>query len=152
MSRGDVHWFAAWDLAAKTGNAFNLNADTLKLGVVTNAVTPGVGTADPRWGSGGTTNLSTAQVGVATGYAGPITLTGVSYSRSVGVNKLDFDDVTIPLDASGFTNAYYGIVYDDTVPGKYAIGYIDLGGPVSIQAGPLNINVNAGGLLTATAS
>lgn len=152
MARGDVKWFASFDLTAKRGVSFSLHsADTLKLGIVTNAQVPAVDTADPRWGSGGSTNFSTSQVATATGYSGPITLTGVTYTRSLGVNALDFNDVSINSDAAGFANAYYAIIYDDTVAGKYCLGFIDLGGPVSIVTGPLNINLNAGGFGTFTA-
>lgn len=152
MANGDVKWFAAFDKAAKDLAAFDFVSDTLKLGLVTNAVVPAVGTLDPRWGSGGGTNFSTSQVGTGTGYSGPITLAGVTYTRTAGVVTLDANDVSVPLDASGFTDAYYGIIYDDTVAGKYAIGYVDLGGPRSITSAPLNINWSSLGVLSATAS
>jgi hypothetical protein len=152
MARGDVHLFAAYILKSKTGTAFTLTSDTIKLGIVGNGVTPTVSTADPRWGSGGTTDFSAQQVATATAYTGPITLTSVGYKRSSGVNTFTAANVTVAQDASGFTTAYYGILYDDTVSGKYAIGFVDLGGPVSIAGGALNINWNASGIFTETAS
>lgn len=158
MARGDVKFFANFDLKAKAGISFNLltGQDALKLGIVTNATVPTVGTADPRWGSSGSTDFSANQVATATAYTGPIALTNGTFAtrwaRSAGVNSLGFDNVVVALDAAGFTNGYWGILYDDTVAGKYAIGFIDLGGPVSIQAGALNINLNAGGFGTDTAT
>lgn len=152
MARGDVKWFAAYEKAAKSGVGFNLTSDTLKLGIVNNTTAPSVSTNDPRWGAGGTTDFSANQVATGTAYTGPITLSSVTYNRSNGVVTLDAADITVAQDASGFTNGYYGIIYDDTVAGKYAIGFIDLGGPVSIQGGALNITWNASGILTETAS
>ena len=153
MARGDVKFFAAFFQKALDGVAFDINAtDVLKLGIVTAVTVPGVGTADPRWGLGGTTDFSPNQVATGTAYAGPITLGAVVFTRTAGVITLDFNDIVVAQDATGFTNAAYGIVYDDTVVGKYAIGFIDLGGPVSIQGGALNINLNAAGFGTLTAS
>ena len=152
MARGDVKLFAAYDKVAHDGVAFTIGTNTLKMGIVTSATVPTVGTADPRWGTGGSTNFSTNEVATATAYTGPITLTNVTWTRSSGVITLDFDNVTVAQDASGFTNAAYAIIYNDTVAGKYCIGFIDLGGPVSIVSGALNININASGFATHTAS
>lgn len=152
MARGDVHWFEAATLSAWQGVSFNLATDVLKMGIVTNATVPTVGTNDPRWGAGGTTNFSSNQVPTATAYTGPITVGAQTWSRASGVSTLDFNDITIAQDASGFTTAYWGILYDDTLAGKYALGYVDLGGPVSIVGGALNITINASGFHTKTAT
>ncbi|MDB5853273.1 MAG: hypothetical protein JWR22_1314 [Herminiimonas sp.] len=148
--RGDVHWFANFELKAKSGVSFNLTSDTLKLGIVGNGVVPTASTADPRWGAGGSVDFSAQEVGHATAYTAPVTLTSVTWTRSSAVNTLAAANITIAQDAAGFTTGYYGIIYDDTVAGKYAIGFVDLGGPVSIVGGPLNINWNASGVLTDT--
>lgn len=152
MARGDAHWFEAATLKAWTGTSFNLSSDTLKVGLVTNATVPTVGTADPRWGAGGTTDFSANQVATATAYTGPITAASVTFTRSSGVSTLDIADITVAQDAAGFTNAYWAILYDDTVAGKFALLYIDLGGPVSIAGGALNFVINAAGLHTKTAT
>jgi hypothetical protein len=154
MARGDVKVFAAWELTSKAGS-FNLasGGDTIKMGIVTNTTVPTVGTADPRWGSGGSTDFSTNQVTTGTSYSsGGPTLTSQTYTRSSGIDTFDCDDITIAQDASGFTNGYYGIFYDSTDSGKHAIAFVDLGGPVSIQGGPLVLTINASGLFTETAS
>ena len=151
MARGDVHLFADFERKTKAGVVINLVTDTLKLGIVTNAVAPSVTTADPRWGAGGTTDFSADDVAHATGYAGPITLAGVTFTRTGAVETLAASNVIIPQDVVGFTNAYYGIIYDDTAAGKPAIGFIDLGGPVGNVNGPVNINWNASGIATWTA-
>lgn len=152
MARGDVKLFAAFDKVAKGGISFNLGSDTLKLGIVTAATVPGVGTNDPRWGALGTTDFSANQVATSSNYTGPITLGSVTWTRTAGVVTLDFADVTVTIDAAGFTDGYYAIIYDDTVAGKYAIGYIDLGGPISLIAASLVITVNASGFSADTAS
>lgn len=152
MARGDVHWFEASTLKAWTGTSFNLLTDVLKMGIVNNSTVPTVGTADPRWGAGGTTNFLTNQVATATAYTGPITLSAQTFTRSSGVSTMDFADVTVAQDAAGFTDGYWAIVYDNTVAGIFALGYIDLGGPVSIVGGPLNIVINASGFHTKTAT
>jgi hypothetical protein len=152
MARGDVKLFAEFILKSKAGTGFNLTSDTLKLGIVGNGVTPSVSTTDPRWGVGGTTDFSAQQVATGTAYTGPVTLTSVGYTRSSGVNTITAANITISQDASGFTTGYWGILYNDTVAGKFAIGFVDLGGPVSIVGGALNINWNASGIATETAS
>lgn len=215
MAKGDTAVFQAFDYASKSGSSFNLTTDALKLGIITNAVTPTSLTAIPTWGAAGTTNLSTDQVATGTGYTGPIALTGVTYAdttitgsvtasisgnimtvtavgsgillpgqtisgtgvtastkivsgpKAGGVGtyivdtsqtvasttisatgdfiKFSAASITVPQDAAGFTNGYYGVLYDDTDVNKHCIAFIDLGGPVSIQGGPLTINPSAAG-------
>jgi len=152
MARGDVHVFAAFILKSKAGGAFNLSSDTLKLGIVTSSTVPTVSTPDPRWGAGGSTDFSATQVALATAYTGPIPLSSVTYTRTNGVDTLAAANLSVAQDAGGFTNGAYGIIYDDTVAGKYAIGFVDLGGPVSLVGGPLNINWNASGIFAETAT
>ena len=71
MAVGDITWFRAGLLAVGT-KLIDLNADTIKLGLVKSAANSGIDptniTADPRWGAGGTTNLSTSQVATGTSY------------------------------------------------------------------------------------
>lgn len=151
MARGDVKFFAYFDLIAKSGTPFNLTTDALKLGIVNSTIVPTISTANPRWGAGGTTDFSANQVPLATSYTGPITLTGVSWTSAAGVNTLNAASISIPQDGAGFTTAAYGILYDDTVAGKFAIAFVDLGGPVSIQGGALALNWNVAGVGTDTA-
>jgi hypothetical protein len=154
MARGDVIVFAAFELASKASTIdLTSGGDTLKMGIVDNTTTPTVGIADPRWGSGGTTNFSSNEVATGTSYsAGGPSLTTQTYTQSSGVNTFDCDNLTIAQDASGFTDGYWGIFYDSTDAGKHAFAAIDLGGPVSIQTGALTITINASGLFTETSS
>jgi hypothetical protein len=141
MAAGDIKVFHAAVLAMGK-KLLDLSADTLKLGIVTNATVPSLTTADPRWGAGGTTNFSTNQVGLATGYAGPVTLASVTFTQVSNIPTLRASVVTIPQDAGGFTTGAYGIIYDDTDSGKRAIAFVDFGGSVGNVAGDLIIDWN----------
>jgi hypothetical protein len=48
--------------------------------------------------------------------------------------------VTIAQDAAGFTNARWGIIYNNTNAAKQAIGFIDLGADRSIVSGSLTLD------------
>lgn len=78
MAVGDVKWFAQalLDLGTKK---HDLSADTFKYGILKSAANGGIdltqSLADPRWGAGGATNLSSSQVATGgTSYTGPGTL------------------------------------------------------------------------------
>lgn len=148
MAAGDIVWFdqALLDLGKEV---HQLATDTLKLGLITAAVTPAANTSDPCWGAGGSTNLSTNAVGTATAWTGPVTLGSVTWTIVSGTPTLDAaDPTTIAQDASGFTDARWGIIYNDTATNKNAIAYVDLGSTRSIVTGPLSITFNASGILT----
>lgn len=143
MARGDIHWFAQalLDIGKKK---HDLSADTLKLGIVSNAPVPTINTPNPFWGAGGGgTDFSANQVALATGYAGPITLAAVTFALSANVPTLTANSVSIAQDAGGFANGAYGVVFNDTAANKPAVGFVDLGGPVGNQNGPLAINFNS---------
>ena len=143
--------FAAFELAAKSGTAINLATDSIKLAIVNNTIIPTSSTALPTWGTAGTTNLSANEVTAGTSYtAGGIALTTVTYTEAGGVNTFKAANVTIAQDATGFTTGYYGILYDATDVNKHCIGFVDLGGPVSVQGGPITISWNASGIFTET--
>lgn len=148
MATGDITWFdqALLDLGEKI---HDLSTDTLKLGLVTSVVTPAADTADPRWGAGGGTNLSTNAVATGTAWTGPVTLASVTWTIVAGTPTLDAaDPAQIAQDAGGFTNARWGIIYNDTAAGKQALAFVDLGSDRSIVSGPLTITFNASGVLT----
>lgn len=146
MASGDIKWFAQGllDLGNKQ---HNLGGDVLMLGIITSAVAPSIATAGPHWGGTGTTNFATTQVGIAGGYTGPITLAGVSWTSVSGVPTLRASDITIPQNASGFTNGAYGIIYNSTDANKRALGYIELlaAGTVSIASLPFVIDFQGAG-------
>lgn len=142
MAAGDITLFDQFllDLGKKI---HNLSSDTFNLGVITDAVTPAVGTSDPRWGAGGGTNLSSNQVGTSgTAYTGPKTLASISWTLVSGKPTFRAANVTIDADAAGFTNGRWGIIYNNTAAGKQAVGFIDLGAATSIASASFTFDWN----------
>lgn len=144
MATGDITWFdqALLDLGSKI---HNLGSDVLKLGIVKSAanggIDPATTTADPRWGAGGTTNLSSSSVVVTgTSYTAPQTLASVTWSLVSGIATLRANIITLAQDASGFTNGRWGIIYNDTDTGKRALAFVDFGSDRSLVAGALTID------------
>jgi len=127
----------------------DLSSDTLKLGLIDNTTPPTAGDATPVWG-----DYSGNEVGTGGGYvADGITLSGVTFTEEDGTATLDDSgNISLAQDGSGFTDAYWGILYNSTAAGGNAIGFLELDGPVSEQAGPVNINWNASGILTIATS
>lgn len=147
MARGDVTVFE--EFALQVGQEHHaLASDTIKVGFITNGVTPAAGDATPAWA-----DYSASEVGTGGNYvAGGFTLSGVTFTEAAGVATLDdTGNIALAQDAGGFTDAYWGIIYNDSAAGKQAIAFIDLDGPVSEVAGPIAINWGAGGILTITA-
>src|SRR5690606_19238309 len=99
-----------------------LETDTFQLGLITSAVTPTASTTDPRWGSGGSTNLSSSQVTPGGNYTtGGPTIANNTYTETSGTATFDGDNVSISQDASNPDDARYGIIYNDTATGKQAV-------------------------------
>lgn len=147
MARGDLLTFE--ELGKQIGDGeHDFSSDTLKLGIVDATITPTVGDATPTW-----TDYSANEVSTGGGYiANGIALTTVLFTEAAGVATLDADNISLSQDASGFTNAYWGIIYNDTNGTDMAIAFVDLGGPVSEVDGPIAINFNASGIFTLTRS
>ena len=149
MARGDFTVFE--EFADQLGEGrHDFDADTIKLGLVDDTLTP-LASAAAVWGT-----YSANEVSTAGGYtSGGETLSGVTWEEADGVATLDdTDNISLSQDGSGFTDAYWGILYNDsdTDGPDAAIGFLELGGPVSEQAGPITITWNASGILTVTVS
>jgi hypothetical protein len=141
MARGDIKWFAQalHDLGNKV---HDMDGDDLRMGIVTAVTTPAINTAAPHWGGTGTTNFATNQVTTATGYTGPIVLAESWVLTAAGAD-FRLTGVTIPQDAGGgFSNAAWGIIYNNTDANKRALAYVDLGGPVGNVSGPVTFDWN----------
>lgn len=147
MATGDVTLFE--EFAENIGGGdHTLNSDTLKVGLIDNTAAPTAADATPAWG-----DYSANEVSTAGGYtANGETLTSVTWTEAAGVGTLDAANVSLAQNGSGFTDAYWGIIYNDTHASDLAIGFVELGGPVSEQAGPIEIQWNASGILTVTVS
>ena len=149
MATGTVKWFAQGlhDLGNKI---HDLDGDDWRLGIVTNATVPAVNTPAPHWGGTGTTNFASNQVATAgTSYTGPQVLTGESWTLGATGATMDFADITLAQDASGFTNGAYGVIYNNTDANKRAIAFVEIvsGGNASLVAGSIVITLNASGVL-----
>ena len=152
MARGDFTVFNEF-LISLGEKLINLETDTIKLGLIDNAVTPLVDTATPTWDVTSSQEYDGNEVATSAEYpAGGLTLSGPELVRLAAVATFDDDDsdLSIAQNGAGFTDAYWGILYSDTATAKNAIGFLDMGGPVSQQAGPININWSGSGILTIT--
>ena len=140
MAAGDIFWFDAGLNRLMRGEIDLDVVATIKLALITSAATPAKTTADPRWGAGGATNFSTNQVATTgTTYVGPVTLAATSIAIVTPNVFFRANIVTLAQDASGFTNARWGILFQDDA-NDYAIAYIDLGSDRSLAAGQVEIN------------
>jgi hypothetical protein len=92
--------------------------------------------------------MATNQVATGTAYTGPMVLTAEAWTLTATGAAMDVADVTVAQDASGFTNARWGIIYNNTDVNKRAVGYLDLGSDRSIVGGSLTIQMNASGILS----
>lgn len=145
MAQGDIRFFAGALLEMGKGT-HNLASDTLKVGIVTSAVTPVVGDTDPRWGANGSVNFTTNQVTPGGNYpAGGVTLASVTWTNVAGVLTLRATDPAIAQHASNPTNGRWGIIYNDTAANKNAVGLIDFGSVRDLTTGPFTIDFGGSG-------
>jgi len=145
MARGAFTLFEEFALTIGL-EGHQLETDVIKLGIIDNVVTPAADDATPAWG-----DYSANEVTNAGGYtSGGETITNNTYTEAGGVGTFDGDDVALDQDGSGFTDGYWGILYNETNADNAAIGFVDLGGAVSEQAGPISITWNASGIFTLT--
>jgi hypothetical protein len=128
--------------------AHNFASDTLKLGLVDDTLTPATGDTTPTWSDYSANEVGTGGAYVANG----LTLASVTWTEAAGTATLDAANISLDQNGSGFTDAYWGILYNDTNGTDMAIGFLEMGGPVSEVAGPVAINWNASGILTVAVS
>lgn len=149
MATGDITFFDEAKLEMLKGAW--ATTDTIKCAICDNTTTPVAGAAGPSI-SGGTTNYT--EVGTAGSYtAGGTSLGTWDNFLSEASGTVTFDSATNPTwaqNASNDTDAYWGIIYNDTQADNYAIAFVELGGPVDMSAGALTITWNASGIATLT--
>lgn len=153
MAQGDITIFEEF-LGTLGLGEFNLNTDTVKMGLIKSAANggddPAAGDADPGWSASRTTDFSAAEVTAGGNYsAGGPDITN-TYSEAAGTATFDGSDTSadIAQNASNPTNARWGILYDDTDTDKKAIAFIDLGSDFDMTTGDLDITWNASGIFT----
>lgn len=144
MARGDLTLFQEFEEYAQENFA---GTDVIKCAILDDTVTPTAADATPSLDD-------YTEVGTAGSYtAGGVSLgTWADFiTQSGAVTK--YDSATDPSwtqDASNDVDAYWALIYNSTDANHRAIGFVDLGGPVDMTAGPLSIAWNAGGILTST--
>jgi hypothetical protein len=145
MATGDVTFFEeALDDAFFNGWA---SADDIKCAILDNTAAPTAADAAPTLTSGGKVEVGTAGSYVAGG-----TSIGAWGTLSVeAAGTLTFDSGTNPSwaqNGSNDTDAWWGLLYNDTQAGDPAFAFIELGGPVNMAAGALTITWHASGIFT----
>lgn len=147
MAAGDIIWFEE----ARTLDYFAgwAGTDDIKLAICDNTTAPTAATATPAL-------ADFTQVGAAGTYTTGGTSLGnwqTVWSEAGGTGTMDSTtNPTWAQNASNDTDAYWGILYNDTQAGDPAFAYVDLGGPVDMSAGSLTVTWNGSGIATLTAA
>ena len=147
MATGDIIWFEE----CRTMDYYvDWSAtDVIKCAVLDNTTAPTAADATPAL-------ADYTQVGTGGTYpAGGYTMDnwGTGWSEAGGTGKFDSSlNPTFAAHASNDTDAYWGLIYNDTQTGDPAFAYVELGGPVDMQAGSLTITWHANGIATLTAA
>jgi len=143
MARGDITIFQ--EAMAYLIDGGWESADVIKCAVLDNTTTPTAGDTTPALGD-------YTEVGTGGSYvSGGTSLGDLGTLVSQTSGTMTFDSTTNPTwaqNASNDTDAYWGLIYNDTDAGKLAIAFVDLGGPVDMSAGDLTITWNASGIFT----
>jgi hypothetical protein len=123
----------------------DISSDTFKLGIIDDTLIPAADDTSPTWSDYSTNEVATTGNYTANGE----TLTTVTSAMVSGIYTMGADDVNIAMNASGFTDGAYGIVYESV--SDLAIGFVQLddpdGNPVNEQAGPVDIEWPGGVVL-----
>ena len=149
MAQGDVVCYNQFK--EDLGDALHhLSSATCWVGLINNAASQSAAVADPRWGAGGTTNLSTNQVSVGGNYAtGGLSASGADpWTRSVATCTYDLTDLTWSQNAANPASATWAVGYNNSDSGKRAMFSVDLGGLFDMTTGDLVITWNASGVFT----
>lgn len=145
MARGDLVYFDQFYTDEGLG-VHDLSNNTVKWGLVTNAVVPSRSTPDPRWGAGGTTNFAAQEVTPGGTYISGGTDLSSTFTKDNGTSTHGASVVSWAANAANPQDAAYAIAYNDVTAGKQCICFVDLAGPLDMRAGPLTITPNAAGL------
>lgn len=143
MATGDVTVFDEAKAYMLTGDW--TSTDDIKCAILDNTLAPLAADTTPAL-------ADYTQVGAAGSYTTGGTSLGTWTSMvSEAAGTMTFDSATNPTwaqHASNDVDAYWGLIYNDTVVGKPAIAFVELGGPVDMSAGDLTITWNASGIFT----
>lgn len=145
MARGDITFF-------NEGKAYLLeggweSTDDIKLAILDNTVAPTATTVTPAL-------TDFTQVGSGGNYtAGGTSLGNIGTLVTQSGAVVTFDSATNPTwaaNAGNDTDAYWGLLYNDTDVADLAFAFVDLGGPVNMQTSTLTVTWHASGIFTMT--
>jgi hypothetical protein len=145
MAAGDVTVFNAAKVYMLDG-AWP-TTDVIKCAVLDNTSNPTAGAATPQLGS--YTEVGTGGTYVSGGTS--LGTWGAGVQSTTGGAK--FDSATNPnwaADTGNDSDAYWGLLYNDTQTGDPAIAFVELGGPIDMKTGALTITWHADGIFTLT--
>jgi hypothetical protein len=143
MATGDVTVFEEALVKIIAGDW--ATTDVFHCAVLDNTTTPTAAFATP-------TLSDFTEVGSAGTYSST-SLGALSTLVAEASGVLTFDSGTNPTwaaDPSNDTDAWWGLIYNDTDAANDALAFIELGGPVDMQAGSLTITWAGGGIFTIT--
>ncbi len=135
----------------------NLETDSFKVAFVTLQVggTPTIASddPDPRWGAGGSTDLSASEVSGTNYTAGGNAIANPTYTQTAGTATWDADDPATWLqNGAGPATIKTAVIYNDTAAGKQAIAFIDMTSDgttaISLIDGDITLTFGAGGIFT----
>ena len=139
MAKGSVTLFSEF-MKDGMSAVHDLSSDTLKLGIIDNTTPPTVDDPTPRWA-----DYVGDEVAATGNYtANGETLTTVTLTMVSNLCTLAADDVNIGIHASGFLDGYWGILYNSGATNDEAIGFVEMDGPVSEQAGDVDFEWTGG--------
>lgn len=142
MARGDFYPFDQFFENLGNGVHDWSGTITLKICIVDDTLTPARDDSDPKYSAYSANEVS------GTNYpAGGVTLDNPTWGLVSGISVLDADDETITQSASGFSDGYWGIVYDDAATNDEAVGWLDLGGPCGNVIDDLDILIPSAGIV-----
>jgi hypothetical protein len=126
----------------------DLGSDTFSVRLITNAATePVAGTETPRWADF-SANECTQGGGYTT--AGEV-LTGTSTAEAAGVTTFDStENPTWTKTAGSPEDIYWAVMVNDSAANDECVGFLDMGGPVSMVSGDVTITWHENGILTST--
>lgn len=145
MATGDITWFdeaMTLDYLADWAGT-----DDIKVAVLDNTTTPAAGDTTPALGD-------YTEVGTAGSYTAGGTSIGTwatINSQTSGTGKMD--SATNPSwaqNGSNDTDAWWGLIYNDTQTGDPALAFVELGGPVDMSAAALTITWHSSGIMLLT--
>ena len=148
MATGDIVTYPQFRLAqlnhtTNSGDRNLTTATNLKLAVLKDTWNPATSFNSIAFMDNAAVLLATHEVNTNVGYTGPIELQNITAVLNASdIPELRADDYTIPLDAAGFTDAGYWILFYDSgvVATSPAICYGDFGGTKSNVTSSLQID------------